>query len=340
MQVEEVIIEGVDLIEKIKMSEAKNNEVIKTVEEMKHAGVKVLRDEEWREKDRIMLRDGKVYVPKDKKLRAEVIWLHHDMPVGEHRGQWKTTELVTRNFWWPGVTKEVKKYIEGCDVCQRNKNWTEALAGKLMPNSAPKKPWAHILADFITKLLLAQEYDSILVVCDQMMKMAHFVPTMEKTLVEGLAKLFRDHVWKLHGLPESIVSDRGAQLAAGLMRELNKILGIETKLSMAFHPQIDGQIERTNQELEQYLRMFIDHQQEQWLDWLGTAEFAYNNKVNMLTKVVMIRLGQAFWHQETAAVIEQSCQGHDMDIRQMDTRHILANRHRKYLDNYRVPSHM
>jgi len=173
-----------------------------------------------------------------------------------------------------------------------------------------------------------------------MMKMAHFVPTMEKTLVEGLAKLFRDHVWKLHGLPESIVSDREAQLAAGLMRELNKILGIETKLSMAFHPQIDGQIERTNQELEQYLRMFIDHQQEQWLDWLGTAEFAYNNKVNMLTKVVMIRLGQAFWHQETAAVIEQSCQGHDMDIRQMDTRHILANRHRKYLDNYRVPSHM
>jgi len=206
-----------------------------------------------------MLRNRKVYVPKDKKLRAEVIQLYYDTPVEGHRGQWKTTELVTRNFWWPGVTKEVKKYIEGCNTCQRNKNWTEALVGKLMPNSTPEKPWAHILADFITKLLLAQGYDSILVMCDQMTKMAHFVPTTEKTLAEGLARLFRDHVWKLHGLPESIVSDRGAQFAAGLMRELNKMLGIEIKLSMSFHPQIDGQMERTNQELEQYLQMFIDH---------------------------------------------------------------------------------
>jgi len=98
MQVEEVIIEGVDLIEKIKMSEVKDNEVIKAVEEMKCAGVKVLRDEEWREEDRVMLRDGKVYVPKDERLRAEVIQLHHDTLVGGHEGQWKMTELVTRNF--------------------------------------------------------------------------------------------------------------------------------------------------------------------------------------------------------------------------------------------------
>jgi len=87
-----------------------------------------------------MLRDGKIYVPKNKKLRAEVIQLHHDIPVRGHKGQWKTTELVTRNFWWPGVTKEVKKYIEGYNVCQRNKNCTEALAGKLIPNTVPEKP--------------------------------------------------------------------------------------------------------------------------------------------------------------------------------------------------------
>ena len=141
-----------------------------------------------------MLRDGKVYVPKDEKLRVEVIQLYHDMPVEGHGGQWKMTELVTRNFWWPGVMKEVKKYVEGCNVCQRNKNWTETPAGKLMPNSALEKPWAHISADFITKLPLAQGYDSILVVCDRMTKMARFVPTMEKTLAEGLARLFRDHV--------------------------------------------------------------------------------------------------------------------------------------------------
>jgi len=117
------------------------------------------------------------------------------------------------------------------------------------------------LVDFITKLPLAQGYDSILVVVDQLTKMVYFIPTTEKTSAEGLARLFRDNVWKLHGLPESIISDRGLQFAAGLMRELNEILGIKSKLSMAFHPQMDRQTEKVNQELEQYLRMFIDHRQ-------------------------------------------------------------------------------
>jgi len=159
-------------------------------------------------------------------------------------------------------------------------------AGKLMPNSIPKKPWSHISADFITKLPLAQGYDLILVVVDRLTKMAHFIPTTEKTTAEGLARLFRDNVWKLHGLPESIISDRGPQFAAGVIRELNAMLGIDSKLSTAFHPQTDGQTERMNQELEQYLRMFIDHRQEQWPEWLGTAEFAYNNKVQTSTKVL------------------------------------------------------
>jgi len=177
----------------------------------------------------------------------------------------------------------VKQYIEGCNACQRNKNRTEQPAGKLIPNSIPEKPWTHILADFITKLPLAQGYDSILVVVDQLTKMVHFILTTEKTSAEGLVRLFRDNVWKLHRLPESIILDRGPQFAAGLMRELNRMLEIMSKLSMAFHPQTDRQMERMNQELEQYLRMFINHRQEQWPEWLGTAEFAYNNKVHSST---------------------------------------------------------
>jgi len=178
----------------------------------------------------------------------------------------------------------MKRYIEGYDACQRNKNRIEQLAGKLMPNSIPEKPWMHILADFIMKLPLAQGYNSILVVVDRLTKMVHFIPTTEKTSAEGLARLFRDNVWKLYGLPESIISDRGPQFAAGLMWELNEMLGIKSKLSMAFHPQTDGQTERVNQELEQYLSMFIDHRQEQWPEWLGTAEFTYNNKAHSSTK--------------------------------------------------------
>ena len=167
--------------------------------------------------------------------------------------------MVTRNFWWPRVTVEVKQYVEGCDLCQRNKNRTEPPAGKLMLNEAPDKPWAHIMADFIIKLPLSRGYDSILVVCDQLTKMAYFILTTEKTSAEELAVLFQDHVWKLHRLPESIISNRGAQFAAGLMKELNGMLEIETKLSTAFHLQADGQTERANQELEQYLRMFVDY---------------------------------------------------------------------------------
>ena len=121
----EIIVDGVDLLEEVRKSKVKNDKVVKVVEEMKRAGVKMLRDEEWREVDSIMYKEGKVYMPKDEKLRAEIIRLYYDMPIRGHGGQWKMVELVTRNFWWPGVTKEVKRYVEGCDACQQNKNCTE-----------------------------------------------------------------------------------------------------------------------------------------------------------------------------------------------------------------------
>jgi len=115
--VSKVVIDGVDVLDRIRRSEAKDDEVVKAMEEMKQAGVKVLRDKKWREHEGLMLKERKVYVPKDEKLRAKIIRLHHDTPVGGHGGQWKTIELVTRNFWWPGVSREVKQYMEECNVC-------------------------------------------------------------------------------------------------------------------------------------------------------------------------------------------------------------------------------
>ena len=130
------------------------------------------------------------------------------------------------------MTKEVTKYMDGYDICQRYKNKTEAPVGKLMPNSILEKPWSYISADFLTKLPLAQGYNAVLVVCDCLTKMAHFIPTTEKTSAKELASIFRDQMWKLYGLPESIISDRRAQFVAGMMKEVNKLLGIWTKLSM------------------------------------------------------------------------------------------------------------
>ena len=181
--------------------------------------------------------------------------------------------------------RDVGRYIEGCDLCQRMKNGTEELAGKLKLSEVLEKPWTYLMVDFITKLLVVVGKDAILVVCDRLSKMTHFMATTEGTSAEGLARLFRDNMWKLHRLPESIISDRGSQFTAELTKELNRMLGIEMRLLTAFYPQTDGQMEQMNQELEQYLRFFVEHRQKDWLEWLVSAEFVVNNKVHIATKV-------------------------------------------------------
>jgi len=123
------------------------------------------------------------------------------------------------------------------------KNRMEEVAGKLKLSEVPEKPWTHLTVDFITKLPVVAGKDVILVVYDRLSKMTHFVATTEETSAEELARLFQDNIWKLHGLPESVVSDKEPQFAAELTRELNRILGIETRLSTVFHPQTDGQTE-------------------------------------------------------------------------------------------------
>ena len=195
------------------------------------------------------------------------------------------TELITRNYQWPGVTKDIRRYVDGYNIYQRMKNRMEAIMEKLKLSKVPEKPQTYLIVDFITKLLLVAEKDAILVVCNRLSKMTHFVATIKGMLAEGLVRLFRDNVWKLHGLPESVVSNRGLQFAAELTKELNQMLGVETKLSTVFHPQTDGQTKRMNQELEQYLRFFIDYKQKDQPEWLASAEFAVNNKTHSATKV-------------------------------------------------------
>jgi len=193
---QEVVVEGleVNIVEKIKKARSKDEDVVRVVEEMKKMGVKELQGNEWQIEGELVLKEGKVYVPKDEELRTEVIWLHHDVLAVGHSGRWKTVELVTRNYWWPGVMRDVGRYVEGCDLCQRMKNRTEELAGKLKLSEVPKKPWSHITVDFITKLPVVVGKDVILVVCDRLSKMIHFVATMEGTSAEGLARLFWDNI--------------------------------------------------------------------------------------------------------------------------------------------------
>ena len=177
---------------------------------------------------------------KDETLRVEIIQLHHDILVAGHREKWKITELVTRNYQQPEIIRNVGKYVEECNICQRMKNRIKVLVGKLKLNKVLEKLQTHLTVDFITKLSLVAGKDMISVVCDRLSKTTHFMATTEGISAEGLVRLFRDNVWKLHGLPEIIVSDRRLQFATEMTKELNNMLGIETKLSTLFHPQTDG----------------------------------------------------------------------------------------------------
>ena len=120
---------------------------------------------------------------------------------------------------------------------------------------------------------------------DRFSKQIHAVPTTTKLTAEGMAKIYRDHVFRLHGLPKKIIHDRGSQFDAKMMKELYKLLHIEGNPSTAYHPQTDGQTERVNQELEQYLRLYVNHRQSDWSEWLALAEFAHNNREHSATKM-------------------------------------------------------
>jgi transposase InsO family protein len=139
------------------------------------------------------------------------------------------------------------------------------------------------MADFIVELPESQGYNVILVAADHHTKRAHFVPSVSAVSAEGTACLFQDHVWKHHGWAQKIIMDRGTQFMAKFTRALNQLLGMETALSMAYHPQTDGQTEWLNQELEQYLWLYVNHMQTDWADWLPIAEFAYNNREHLAT---------------------------------------------------------
>ena len=183
-------------------------------------------------------------------------------------------------------SNQICKEIYRCyDLYEEMINRTKILAGKLVANEISEKPQTYLTVDFITKLPLVAEKDTILVVYDRLSKITYVVTTTKEILVEELAKLFRDCVWKLYRLPESIISDREPQFIIEITKELNSMLEIQTRLSMAFHPQIDEQTEHMNQELEQYLWFFVDYKQKNWSKQLASAKFMVNRKVHSATKV-------------------------------------------------------
>lgn len=233
--------------------------------------------------DKVLYWHHRIIVPDKKELRAFVISQHHDVaPVG-HTGVHKTHELITRNYWWPTVLQDVKAYVRGCATCQRIKPRHTALRTPLHPNTVPDQNWEVISTDLIGPLPESNGYNSINVIVDRKSKMAHFIPTTVELSSFGQAKLFRDHVFAKHGLPRTIISDRGPQYVSQFMKEFYRLTNIRSNASTAFHPQTDGQTERVNREVEVFLRAYVNEAQDDWDQWLSIAEFAYNNRIHSST---------------------------------------------------------
>jgi hypothetical protein len=254
------------LLKEIRQSKEWDEQVVKAVEEMRKAGPRSLHGAEWSEEDGLILFRGKVYVPANPELRRKIVGAHHDTRSSGHPGRFKTHELVSRNYWWPGMTRYITAYVTGCDRCNRTKTFPSKPVGTLKPNRVPDRRWQVITVDLITGLPDSQGYNSIFVVVDRLSKRIHIAPTTDEVNSEGVARLFRDHVWRHHGLPEEVISDRGSTFVSKFMRELYRLLGIKIAASTAYHPQTDGQTERVNQEIEQYLRTFVNHRQDDWMD--------------------------------------------------------------------------
>jgi hypothetical protein len=226
-----------------------------------------------------------IYVPDNEELRCKIISSCHDPPTVGHPGRAATFALESRDYWWPGMRHTIARYVNNCDTCARIKPARHSPYGFLKPLSVPQRRWESVSMDFIVGLPRSDRKDAIFVCVDRLTKMAHFMPCTSETDSKATAKLFRDTVFRTHGLPDNIISDRGTQFNSEFSKALCHLLNIKQNLSTSFHPQTDGQTERVNGILEQYLRAYCNYQQDNWCDLLTTAEFAYNNTVSTTTKV-------------------------------------------------------
>uniref|UniRef100_A0A803T7I9 Gypsy retrotransposon integrase-like protein 1 n=1 Tax=Anolis carolinensis TaxID=28377 RepID=A0A803T7I9_ANOCA len=256
-------------------------------------------------KDGLLCYRNHVYIPPGPG-REKALRLCHDCKPAGHFGLFKTMHLILRDFWWPKIRKDVEKYVNTCPVCQRSKIRREKPSGLLHPLPTPSRPWEIISADFITDLPPSCGFTTILVVVDLFTKLAHFIPCEGLPTAQETADLFLQHVFRLHGLPKSLVTDRGSQFTSRFWKALQKLLGIDSRLSSAHHPQTDGQTERTNATLEQYLRCYVNYQQDNWASLLPLSEFAYNNGVQASTKETPFFANYGFHPRFFPPVIETS----------------------------------
>ena len=228
-------------------------------------------------------KQSQVYVPQGK-LRLLVLKEEHDSPIAGHRGEKTTVAAVSKRYYWPCMKEEIAFFVKTCVKCHMNRATYQKQAGLLQPLPIPPRPWHSVSMGFITSLPESRGYAAIFVVVDRFSKLAHMVPTMETTTTLEIAKLLLNAWWRHHGLPRVIVSDRDPEFTSAFWRHFFRKVGTKLTFSTTFHLQIDGQTERVNGVLNQYLRNFVSAYQRDWVDNVGLAEFSYNAATHLATK--------------------------------------------------------
>jgi hypothetical protein len=228
---------------------------------------------------------NRIYVPDLDDCRLVILRSCHDSPTAGHFGCARTLELVKRNYWWPGLGSFVKLYVRSCDVCARAKASRQKPAGLLQPLSVPSHPFSSVGLDFITDLPDSNGSNCILVFVDRLTKTGHFVPCHGPPDAVTTADIFLSTIVRLYGIPDQIISDRGPQFISKFWTRLFELLGADVSLTSGYHCQTNGQTERLNQVLEQYLRCYTSYRQNDWSHLLPLAEFSYNNSQHSATNL-------------------------------------------------------
>ena len=234
---------------------------------------------------------GRIYIPSDQKLRNTILQIYHDAPTSGHQGIEKTIERIRRTYYWPGMTSTVKEYIASCDSCFRNKAHRHKEYGKLQSLPTLTKPGQQITLDFVTGLPNSNDpttgvsYDGILSVVERLNKYTWFIPWKSQWDAKEFAQIFLQKLYPEIGVPKATITDRDTKFTSTFWQMIAKETGINTKMSSAYHPQTDGQTERANQTVQQYLRAYVDYRQTNWVQYLPLAQFAYNSSVNETTKM-------------------------------------------------------
>ncbi|KAJ3687587.1 hypothetical protein LUZ61_016751 [Rhynchospora tenuis] len=240
--------------------------------------------EEWSSEGEILKRKNKIYVGKQGNVRTNLIREMHGTATGGHSGIQTTYQRLKRYVYWPGMKNDVCSIVKECEICQMNKHENVASPGLLQPLPIPYRLWSHINMDFIEGLPKSEGKDVILVVVDRLSKYAHFIALAHPFSANSVAKIFMNHIHKLHGLPKTITTDRDKVFTSNFWKELFKLLGCTLQYSTAYHPQTDGQTERVNQCLETYLRCMCSTNTKKWMQWLSLAEFWYNTSYHSSLK--------------------------------------------------------